>query len=80
MGCGVLILDCYVQDERYFAIKHMDVRREAFRAPHVCPTCPEARHHTPVAAYKEEPAVQLFPFTVLPHMGLFNFGKLTHEL
>jgi hypothetical protein len=30
----------YVQDERYFAIEHMDVRREASRGPHMCLTCP----------------------------------------
>jgi hypothetical protein len=30
----------YVQDERYFAIEHMDVRREASRGPHMCLACP----------------------------------------
>ncbi len=32
----MLIQDRYVQDERYFAIEHMDVRREASRSPHMC--------------------------------------------
>jgi len=27
---------CYVQDERYFAIEHMDVRREVFQAGTAC--------------------------------------------
>ena len=27
---------CYVQDVRYFAIEHMDVRREAFQARATC--------------------------------------------
>ena len=34
--CPVLLQDRYVQDERYFAIEHMDVRREAFRGAHMC--------------------------------------------
>ena len=57
MGCGVLIQDRYVQDERYFAIEHMDVRREASRRPHMCLASPEARHHTPVAADRSKPNV-----------------------
>jgi len=32
--------DRYVQDERYFAIEHKDVRREAYREPHMCLACP----------------------------------------
>jgi hypothetical protein len=34
----------YVQDERYFAIEHKDVRREAPRGPHMCPAGPEVRY------------------------------------
>jgi len=46
--------DRYVQDERYFAIEHMDVRREASRGPQMFMACPEARHHTSVAGSTDE--------------------------
>ena len=35
-GVGAYYQDRYVQDERYFANEHMDVRREASRRPHMC--------------------------------------------
>ena len=38
--------DRYVQDERYFAIEHMDVRREAFRGTHMCLASP-GNHYPP---------------------------------
>ncbi len=31
----------YLNDERYFAIKYMDVRREASRGPHMCLVRPQ---------------------------------------
>ena len=46
MGCGVLLQDRYVQDERYFAIEHMDVRREVFRGTHMCLASP-GNHYPP---------------------------------
>jgi len=47
--CPVLLRGRYVQDERYFAIEHMDVRREAFRGAHLCLPCPEERRGAPLA-------------------------------
>jgi hypothetical protein len=32
--CSTFLQDLYVQDERYFAIEHRDVRREASLRPH----------------------------------------------
>ncbi len=43
-GVGAFFRDRYVQDERYFAIEHMDVRREAPRGPHMCLACPGRKH------------------------------------
>ena len=37
--------DRYVQDERYFAMEHRDVRREASRRLPMVPACPEERYH-----------------------------------
>jgi len=39
--------DLYVQDERYFAIEHMDVRREVSRRLHLSLACPDRSYpHT----------------------------------
>ena len=42
--CPVLLQVRYVQDERYFAIEHMDVRREAFRETHMCLARPGSQY------------------------------------
>jgi len=36
VGLGSGLRDRYVQDERYFAMEHRDVRREAYEWPPVC--------------------------------------------
>ena len=44
VGCPTFLQDRYVQDERYFAIEHMDVRREASQGPHMCPASPGSQY------------------------------------
>ena len=54
-GAGCSFRDRYVQDERYFVIEHMDVRREAPRGPHMCLACPGRKHppQRPLRIYRE---------------------------
>jgi hypothetical protein len=50
-GAGYSFRDRYVQDERYFAIEHMDVRREVPRGPLMCLACP-GRNNLPQRPFR----------------------------
>jgi hypothetical protein len=83
----------YVQDERYFAKEHMDVRREASRGPHMRLECPgktilppqlqpdpsaSIRNHNPMITHRAVGWVTCYPPMVLtPDDGPVRNGLRT---